>query len=140
MPRGGRERVVPVVPGLAQGEGHQPPDVPGLIARLELLLAEVVAGGIDGPGGMGDDEEADEAAPEDAHAETGPSPGERPADGSRDQEAENDEERGPLLHPEEKAFTFKIRRKLPRIDGLFLEENVAVMRKAEGLQGPPESR
>src|SRR5688572_18887299 len=47
---GGRERVVVVVPGLAEGERREPGEVAGLIAGGERPPAEVVAERVDAEG------------------------------------------------------------------------------------------
>src|SRR3954447_10629164 len=47
VPRRGREGVVVVVPGLAEGERRQPQQVARLVARLEALPAEEVAERVD---------------------------------------------------------------------------------------------
>src|SRR5262245_427211 len=46
--RAGGVGVVQVVPGLTEGRDRQPPDVAGLVARLERTLAHCVADGVDG--------------------------------------------------------------------------------------------
>src|SRR6266436_424417 len=50
VPGAGRIRVVQVVPGLAEGRDRHPGHVPRLVADLELLAAEGMADGVDGPG------------------------------------------------------------------------------------------
>src|SRR5690606_41871350 len=63
VPGAGRVGVVEVVPGLAEGRDGQPPDVPRLVADLELLLAEDVADRVDRPGDVVEQADAYERAP-----------------------------------------------------------------------------
>src|SRR3954464_15735460 len=46
----GREGVLAVVPGLPEGEDGEPPQVAGLVAGLELALAEEVTQRVDAVG------------------------------------------------------------------------------------------
>src|SRR5258708_15256044 len=64
VPCAGRVRVVQVVPGLAERRDRQPGHVPRLVAHLELLAAEGVADGVDGPGDVVQQCDAYQAAPE----------------------------------------------------------------------------
>src|SRR6266851_1259056 len=61
--------VVVVVPALAAGEDGDPPVVAGVVLGLEAALAPEVGGGVDEPGGMEADGDAEEGSPED-HAES----------------------------------------------------------------------
>ena len=61
-----RERVVVVVPGLAERERREPEQVARLVAGLEVPAAEEVAQRVDAVGHVVDDEHAHEAAPQQA--------------------------------------------------------------------------
>src|SRR5690606_2966770 len=86
VPGAGRVGVVEVVPGLAEGRDGQPPDVPRLVADLELLLAEDVADRVDRPGDVVEQADAYERAPEERGQRALPGPGDQAADdgGQRD--------------------------------------------------------
>src|SRR3984957_16131473 len=60
--------VVVVVPAFAAGEESDPPVVAGVVLGLEAALAPEVSGGVDEPGGMEADGDAQEGSPEN-HAE-----------------------------------------------------------------------
>src|SRR5258708_18560493 len=57
--------VVVVVPALAAGEDGDPPVVAGVVLGLEAALAPEVGGGVDQPGGVETDGDAQEGSPED---------------------------------------------------------------------------
>src|SRR4029077_10201961 len=61
VPRAGRVRVVQVVPGLAKGRDRHPGHVLRLVTDLELLAAEGMADGVDGPGDVVQQRDADQA-------------------------------------------------------------------------------
>jgi hypothetical protein len=61
--------VVVVVPALAAGEHGDPPVVAGVVLGVEAALAPEVGGGVDQPGGVKTDGDAEEGSPED-HAES----------------------------------------------------------------------
>ena len=63
---GGREGVVVVVPGLAEGRDRDQGQVARLVGGLEVAVAEDVAERVDAVGEVVQDEDADEAAPEQA--------------------------------------------------------------------------
>jgi hypothetical protein len=61
--------VVVVVPALAAGENGDPPVVAGVVLGFETALAPEVSGGVDQPGGVKADGDAEECSPEDhAHS------------------------------------------------------------------------
>src|SRR3954452_19923226 len=64
VPRRGREGVVVVVPGLAEGQRREPQQVARLVARVELLAAEEVAERVDRVGDVVQQEDAHEPAPQ----------------------------------------------------------------------------
>src|SRR6202042_922097 len=61
--------VVVVVPAFAAGEDGDPPVVAGVVLGLEAALAPEVGGGVDQPGGVEPDGDAEEGSPEN-HAES----------------------------------------------------------------------
>ncbi len=86
-----RERVVVVVPRLAERREREPEDVRRLVLDLEAAAPEEVADGVDRPGHVVLQEDADEAAPEQTgqqrlHREAA----EHEADERGDREAEQD--------------------------------------------------
>ena len=64
VPCGGGERVVVVVPALAEDEQRHDPVVAGLVARAEVLAAEHVADRVHGEGRVLVEEDAKQAAPD----------------------------------------------------------------------------
>jgi hypothetical protein len=66
-----RVGVVVVVPAFAAGEQGDPPVVAGVVLGLEAALAPEVGGGVDQPGGVQADDDAEEGSPE-QHAEMPP--------------------------------------------------------------------
>ena len=64
MPGADRVRVVVVMPALAAGEDGDPPVVAGVVAGFEAALAVKVRGGVDEPGGVQADDDAEECSPE----------------------------------------------------------------------------
>ena len=60
--------VVVVVPAFSSGEQGDPPGVAGVVLGLEAARTEHVGGGVDQPGGVQADDDAEEGSPED-HAE-----------------------------------------------------------------------
>src|SRR5580700_82596 len=99
VPRARRVGVVQVVPGLAEGPYGQPGDVARLVAHLELLAAERVADGVDRPGDVVQQRDADQAGPEEGgqRAVNGHPP--QPADQRREQQRDRDERGKQLVHP-----------------------------------------
>ena len=59
-----RERVVVVVPGLAETGQREPEDVRRIVAGLEAACAEEVADRVDAPGDVVDEEDAHEPGPQ----------------------------------------------------------------------------
>ena len=59
-----RVGVVVVVPAFAAGEESDPPVVAGVVAGLEAALAPEVGGGVDQPGGVQAEGDAQEGSPE----------------------------------------------------------------------------
>ncbi len=56
--------VVVVVPAFAAGEERDPPGVAGVVFGLEAARADEVGGGVDQPGGVQADDDAEEGSPE----------------------------------------------------------------------------
>ena len=81
-----RERVVVVVPALAEGRDREPEDVGRVILDVEAALAEEVADRVDRPGHVVLDEDADEAAPDEAGERALPAHGQQAAEHRRDQQ------------------------------------------------------
>ena len=61
--------VVVVVPAFAAGEQSDPPVIAGVVLGLEAALAPEMGGGVDEPGGVKADGDAEECSPEN-HAES----------------------------------------------------------------------
>ena len=78
--RGARERVVVVVPGLAEREQREPEDVRRVVVDGEAARAEEVADGVDRPGDVVQQEDPHRAAPERAGQPVGERPADRPAE------------------------------------------------------------
>src|SRR5580658_8572835 len=86
VPRAGGVGMMQVVPGFAEGRDGQPGHVPRLVPDLELLAAEGVADGVDRPGDVVQQGDADQAGPEEGgnRAVEGHPP--QPADERREQQ------------------------------------------------------
>src|SRR5258708_36652290 len=80
--------VVVVVPALAAGEDGDPPVVAGVVLGLEAALAPEGGGGVDEPGGVEADGDAEEGSPED-HAESADDVVAGAREGCADDELEN---------------------------------------------------
>ena len=81
---GAREGVVVVVPGLAEGGEGEPEDVGRLVLDLEPAGSEEVADGVDAPGDVVDEEDANQPAPEQAGGGAQQGAGEQVAGQRRD--------------------------------------------------------
>ena len=103
---GGREGVVVVVPGLAEGRDRDQRQVARLVGRLEVALAEDVAERVDAVGEVVQDEDADEAAPEQA--------GDRGEEGAADHPAEREGEEEAEDRPVDERAVDPVDRSGPR--------------------------
>src|ERR1700710_2904807 len=86
---GGREGVVVVVPGLAEGRDRDQRQVARLVAGLEVAVAEDVAERVDAVGEVVEDEDADEPAPERAGGGGEEGAADDPAEEEGEQQAAN---------------------------------------------------
>ncbi len=97
--------VVIVVPAFAEGDGGDPPIVARIVTGVEAAAAPHVRGGINEPGGMQTEHDADEGAPEDQRdgADAG-----HAANGEQDRSG--DDERHPvvIVQPQIELFLGKI--------------------------------
>src|SRR5688572_17680022 len=84
---GGRERVVVVVPPLAETDHAEDGVVAALVVAAEGARAPEVADGVDAPGHVVDEEDAGEPAPDEPEERAGPRPCDQPAEDGRDQQA-----------------------------------------------------
>src|SRR6266516_6116767 len=98
VPRAGRVRVVQVVPGLAEGRDRHPGPVLRLVTDLELLAAEGVADGVDGPGDVVQQRDADQAGPEEGGHRALPGHSPQPADKRGEQQRHRDEPGEPPVY------------------------------------------
>ena len=64
MPRRSRMGVVIVVPAFAEGDQRDPPVIAGIVARVEAARAPHVRDGVDQPGGVQADDDAQADAPQ----------------------------------------------------------------------------
>src|SRR5829696_2844381 len=91
--RRARERVVVVVPGLAEGERREPEDVGRVVVDVEAAGAEEVADRVDRPGDVVQQEDAHRAAPQRAGDGARQRPLDRPAHGGRERDSDRDPDR-----------------------------------------------
>ena len=84
--RGGRERVVVVVPALAERDQAQQPDVARLVGALEVPPAPEVADRVDRERHVVQQEDADRAAPEERGQRALPGADDQVAEGGRDEQ------------------------------------------------------
>src|SRR6185312_17555530 len=88
---GARERVVVVVPGLAEARQREPPDVRGPVLDLEAPAPEEVADRVDRPRDVVQGEDPHETAPQQRRQAAGEAARQEPPGGEREREAEPDD-------------------------------------------------
>src|SRR5829696_902755 len=108
--RRARERVVVVVPGLAEGERREPEDVGRVVVDLEAAAAEEVADGVDRPRDVVQQEDAHRAAPERARHRAGDGALDPPADCGRQRDPERDPQREQRVDDPEAAVLDQVAR------------------------------
>src|SRR5580765_8524229 len=94
-----RERVVPVVPRLAERRDRQQPEVAALVASAERLLAEEVADRVDREGHVLEQEDPDEAGPDHRLEASLPACSDEVAGEEREPERECDPEQVETIDP-----------------------------------------
>lgn len=87
MAGGVGECVVVVVPSLAEAEDSENEIVSAVVKRVKRPLSPDVTDGVDAPGDMVDQEDADKSAPEQAEERTGPGPADKATQRSREEQA-----------------------------------------------------
>jgi hypothetical protein len=123
--RADRVGVVVVVPAFAAGEQSDPPVVARVVFGLEAALAPEVGGGVDEPGGVEADGDAEEGCPED-HADCADDVVARAGEQTADDELEHasGDQRNPVVFAE------------PDVDGVLGEVGgVAAEERGLGVQG-----
>src|SRR5512135_2164236 len=118
----GREHVVGVVSPLPQGQDPEHGVVPALVAAPVRPQAPEVAGRINAPGHVVDQEDADQPAPDEAGPDAYPGPRQQSAQDGRDDQAEGDPQgKEGTRHPQGTA-RFQVQDVAGKVRKLGLEE------------------
>ncbi len=132
---GGREGVVVVVPGLAEGRDRDQRQVARLVAGLEVAVAEDVAERVDAVGEVVQDEDADQAAPEQAGDRGEQGAADQPAEREGDEEAEDRPVDEGAVDPVDRRILDQVRREALLVAALGVDEEPAHVGVEEAAQG-----
>ena len=132
---GGREGVVVVVPGLAEGRDRDQRQVARLVGGLEVAVAEDVAERVDAVGEVVEDEDADQAAPEQAGEAGEEGAADHPAEREGEQQADDRPVDEGAVDPADDRVLEQVGREALLVAALGVDEEPAHVGVEEAAQG-----